>query len=139
VVHVSVEDAMAFAAWTGKRLPTEGEWEAATRDADGYAFPWGNDWKTGSCNIEKSAIADTTPVDRFTEFAGDLGIIDAVGNVLEWTLDTCEPPSHVKNGSAYQVVKGGSWISGNDIRLSSRFRWNAESPSNIVGFRCVAI
>jgi len=139
VVHVSVEDAMAFAAWTGKRLPTENEWEAATRDADGNALPWGNDWKSGSCNIEESAIADTTPVDKYTQFATGLGIIDAIGNVLEWTLDTCEPPSRVKNGSTYHVVKGGSWISGNDIRLSSRFKWNADSPSNIVGFRCVAI
>ena len=139
VVHVSVEDAMAFAAWTGKRLPTENEWEAAARDANGYVFSWGNDWKSGSCNIEESAIADTTPVDKYTEFAGGLGIIDAIGNVLEWTLDTCEPPPHVRNGSTFHVVKGGSWISGNDIRLSSRFKWNAETPSNILGFRCVAI
>jgi formylglycine-generating enzyme required for sulfatase activity len=139
VVHVSVEDAMAFAAWTGKRLPTEDEWESAARNANGHAFPWGNDWKSGSCNIEESAIADTTPVDKYTEFASDLGMVDAIGNVLEWTLDTCEPPSHVKNNSTYHIVKGGSWISGNDIRLYGRFKWNAESPSNNLGFRCIAI
>jgi formylglycine-generating enzyme required for sulfatase activity len=137
VVQVSLEDAMAFAAWTGKRLPTENEWEAAARTEDGRVFPWGNEMKGNSCNIEESSVADTTVVNKYVEFENDFGIVDAIGNVLEWTLDTCEPPSHVKNTSPYRIVKGGSWISGNDIRLFGRFRCNAESPSNILGFRCV--
>ncbi len=138
VVQVSLEDAMAFAAWIGKRLPTENEWEAAARTAHGYVFPWGNEMKSNSCNIEESSVADTTVVNKYIEFENDFGIVDAIGNVLEWTLDTCEPPSHVKNTSTYRIVKGGSWISGNHVRSFSRFRWNAESPSNILGFRCVA-
>jgi formylglycine-generating enzyme required for sulfatase activity len=138
VVQVSLEDALAFAAWTGKRLPTENEWEAAARTEDGRVFPWGNEMKGNSCNIEESSVADTTVVNKYIEFENDLGIVDSIGNVLEWTLDTCEPPSHVKNTSPYRIVKGGSWISGNDVRLFSRFRCNGESPSNILGFRCVA-
>jgi len=138
VVQVSLEDAMAFAAWIGKRLPTENEWEAAARTAHGHVFPWGNEMKSNSCNIEESFVADTTVVNKYIEFENDFGIVDAIGNVLEWTLDTCEPPSYVKNTSTYRIVKGGSWISGNDVRSFSRFRWNAESPSNILGFRCVA-
>lgn len=138
VVQVSLEDAMAFAAWTGKRLPTENEWEAAARTADGRVFPWGNDMKGNSCNIEESSVADTTVVNKYIEFENDFGIVDAIGNVLEWTLDTCEPPSYVKNTSIYRIVKGGSWISDNDVRLFSRFRWNGQLPSNILGFRCVA-
>ncbi|MBW1739557.1 MAG: SUMF1/EgtB/PvdO family nonheme iron enzyme [Deltaproteobacteria bacterium] len=138
VVQVSLEDAIAFAAWTGKRLPTEDEWEAAARTADGYVLPWGNDWKRDSCNIEESAIADTTPVDKYIEFENEFGIVDTIGNVVEWTLTTCEPPPHVENRAKYYIIKGGSWISGNDIRLFSRFKWDAESPSNILGFRCVA-
>jgi len=138
VVQVSREDAMAFAAWTGKRLPTEDEWEAATRAADGYVLPWGNDWQRDACNIEDRSIADTTPVDRYMDSGNNFGIIDAIGNVLEWTMEPCEPPSHAKHDVKYYVAKGGSWISGNDIRLFNRFRLEAEMHSNILGFRCVA-
>ena len=138
VVQVSLEDAMAFAAWTGKRLPTEDEWEAASRTAHGYVFPWGNNWEKNSCNIEESSIGDTTPVDRYIAFANEFGIADAVGNVLEWTLDRLEPPCSVDNRSTYCIAKGGSWVSGSDIRLFSRFQFEPDSPSNILGFRCVA-
>jgi formylglycine-generating enzyme required for sulfatase activity len=138
VVQVSLEDAMAFAAWTGKRLPAEDEWEAATRTADGYVLPWGNDWQRDACNIEDRSIADTTPVDRYMDSANNFGIVDAIGNVLEWTMEPCEPPSHAKHDVKYYVAKGGSWISGNDIRLFNRFKLETESHSNILGFRCVA-
>ncbi|MDQ7838587.1 MAG: SUMF1/EgtB/PvdO family nonheme iron enzyme [Thermodesulfobacteriota bacterium] len=138
VVQVSREDALAFAAWTGKRLPTEDEWEAATRTADGYVLPWGNDWQRDACNIEDRSIADTTPVDRYMDSGNNFGIIDAIGNVLEWIMEPCEPPSHAKHNVKYYVAKGGSWISGNDIRLFNRFRLEAEMHSNILGFRCVA-
>ncbi|TSA06777.1 MAG: hypothetical protein D4R73_10815 [Deltaproteobacteria bacterium] len=138
VVQVSLEDALAFAAWTGKRLPAEDEWEAATRTADGYVLPWGNDWQRDACNIEDSSIADTTPVDRYMDFENDFGIVDAIGNVLEWTMKPCEPPSHAKHDVKYYVAKGGGWTSGNDMRLFNRFRLEAETHSNILGFRCVA-
>jgi formylglycine-generating enzyme required for sulfatase activity len=139
VVHVSLEDAIAFAAWTGRRLPTESEWESAARGVNAHAYPWGNDWMEDSCNIEENAVGDATPVDKYIEFASELGIVDAIGNVLEWTMDACKPPFHVKNVSTYRIVKGGSWISGNDIRLFSRFKWNDRLSSNILGFRCVAV
>ncbi len=138
VVQVSLEDAMAFAAWTGKRLPTEDEWEAASRTAHGYIFPWGKDWKKESCNIEESYIGDTTPVGKYIGFANDLEIVDTIGNVLEWILVSSKSPSYVKNGSQYYIAKGGSWISGDNIRLFSRFNLEPESHSNILGFRCVA-
>ena len=138
VVQVSPEDAIAFAAWTGKSIPTEDEWEAASRTAKGYAYPWGNEWNKDSCNIEESYVGDTTPVDKYVEFANDYEIVDVVGNVLEWTLDRSELPSLVNDRSKYFVVKGGSWISGNGIRLFSRFKLEPKSHSNILGFRCVA-
>ncbi len=138
VVQVSLEDAMAFAAWTGKRLPTENEWEAAARTADGRVFPWGNEWKSSSCNIEESSVSDTASVDTYVKLENDFGIVDTLGNVLEWTLDTYEAPYNAKNSLRCQIAKGGSWISGNNIRPCSRFKVDPAAPANIIGFRCVA-
>jgi len=94
--------------------------------------------KTLVINIEESSIGDTTPVDKYIELANDFGIVDTIGNVVEWTSDTSELPSYIKNRSKFYIIKGGSWISGNDIRLFSSFKLEPESHSNILGFRCVA-
>jgi formylglycine-generating enzyme required for sulfatase activity len=138
VVQISMEDARAFAAWTGKRLPTENEWEAASRTANGWILPWGQEWKKDACNIEDSYTADTTPVDNYLEFENNFGIVDTIGNVLEWTDSIFEDLSKINNEEKYRVVKGGSWISENDIRSFSRFMIKPNSHSNIIGFRCVA-
>lgn len=138
VVQISMEDAMAFAAWTGKRLPTENEWEAASRTANGWIFPWGPEWKKDACNIEDSCTAATTPVDKYVEFENDFGIIDTIGNVLEWTNDSFDSTFQKNHGAKYRAVRGGSWISGNDVRLFNRFMMEPGSHSNILGFRCVA-
>jgi len=139
VVQVSLEDAMAFAAWTGKRIPTENEWEAAARTAKALALPWGDTWKEDCCNIEDLAVADTTPVDAFSSGANALGLVDTLGNVLEWTSDVWGSPPGRPRTSGYYIAKGGSWISEKDIRLYSRFKVQADAPSNIVGFRCVVL
>ncbi len=135
-VHVAFKDAMAFAAWTGKRLPMENEWEAAARTLRSYAFPWGNEWKDNACNTEETALADTTPVDTFKEAENELGIGDTLGNVLEWTSDRC--PSSVPTHSPirYQILKGGSWVSQKGVNLTARFKMDPLATSNIVGFRC---
>ncbi len=138
VVQINIEDAVAFAAWTGKRLPTEDEWEAASRTGMGWLFPWGKDWKNDSCNIEDSCISDTTPVDKYVEFENDFGIVDTMGNVLEWTLDGHGISLNGENRPKYNFARGGSWVSGNDIKLFSRFKLEPEIHSNILGFRSVA-
>jgi formylglycine-generating enzyme required for sulfatase activity len=86
-VQVSLEDACAFAAWTGKRIPTEIEWEAAARTSRSYLYPWGNTWLDDACNLEKSLLGDTSPVDQYVKFANEYEVADILGNVLEWTLD----------------------------------------------------
>jgi formylglycine-generating enzyme required for sulfatase activity len=139
VVQVSLEDACAFAAWTGKRIPTEKEWEAAGRSARGNVHPWGNEWADNSCNVEKSYIGDTTPVDKYLEFANEYGVADTLGNVLEWTLDVWETQKPGEKNTDIHVVKGGSWISDSPICLSNRFPMDKNTSSNVLGLRCVAI
>ncbi len=134
VVQVSLEDAVAFAAWTGKRLPTEEEWEAAMRTPKGHEFPWGNEWKNDACNVEESCIGDTTAVDQYLAFANGLGIADGLGNVMEWTLTRGSGPD-----DARRTAKGASWIAGNGITLGGRTLLELDARSNILGFRCVAV
>ncbi len=135
VVQVSFEDAQAFAAWTGKRLPTEIEWEAAARTPRGLVYPWGGQWQEGACNIEQSLHGDTTPVDLYIKFANAAEVADMLGNVLEWTIDVIGD----QETSETHIVKGASWISHDDASLADRHYIEKKTASNILGFRCVAI
>ena len=132
VVQVSIEDAIAFSHWIKKRIPNEIEWEAGTRTQKGYEYPWGNTWHKDRCNIEATANSDTTPVDLYRQWENDFGIVDALGNVLEWT---CSKKS-VSN-KLYYITKGGSWINNQIPYLSQRYLYHQEYSSNIIGFRCV--
>lgn len=100
VVWVSPEDARAYAAWAGKRLPTEAEWQYAAQGTDGRKFPWGNKMEPGRCN---DRLNRTTPVDAFPEGASPFGVMDMVGNVWQLTGDVYD------NGVyAYTIIRGGS-------------------------------
>jgi formylglycine-generating enzyme required for sulfatase activity len=138
VVQVSLEDALSFAVWTGKRIPSEHEWEAATRTSKGYEYPWGKKYKENRCNIESSLVGDTTPVDKYKRNINSYGIVDAIGNILEWTRDKTEISIDESSELFEYIIKGGSWISGENIRLSDRLSVEPGHTSNILGFRCVA-
>jgi formylglycine-generating enzyme required for sulfatase activity len=136
VVQVSQDDALAFAAWIGKSLPTEVQWEAAARTDKGYAYPWGNQWVLHACNMEDSAVSGTTAVDHYLDFMNDFHLADLVGNVLEWTCDSIPSPYNATKNMRFLVAKGGSFISSGPVPLWSRFVFKEDYTSNIVGFRC---
>lgn len=107
VVLVALADARAHADWlsrqTGEtwRLPTEREWEKAARGPDGRAFPWGDTWDETRLNSHDAGPFDTLPVGRFPAGASPFGLLDAAGQVFEWTGTAA--------GAGRQIVKGGSW------------------------------
>lgn len=107
VVMVSHADAVAYADWlsdqTGQvwRLPTVVEWEKAARGPDGRMFPWGDTWDAARLNSDDSGPFDTMPVGQFPQGASPYGLLDAAGQVYEWTA--------TRAGAGRYLVKGGSW------------------------------
>lgn len=107
VVLVSYEDATAYAAWlsaeTGARwrLPSEDEWEKAARGREGWRFPWGERFEPGLLNSHDLGPFDTVPVGRYPGGASPFGMLDAAGQVFEWTATAA--------GQGRRIVKGGSW------------------------------
>jgi formylglycine-generating enzyme required for sulfatase activity len=137
VVQVSRQDALAFAAWAGKRLPSEDEWEAAARGHEGLLFPWGKEWHRELTNTESSLTGDTTPVIRHGKPSmSPFGVYDLLGNVFEWTATVHTPSRPVSNRTPpVYVLKGGCWTSKTGIAAAARLL-EPDTWSNTIGFRC---
>jgi formylglycine-generating enzyme required for sulfatase activity len=145
VVLVTWEDANAYAAWAGKRLPTEAEWERAARYTDGRRWPWGNEFVEEHCNTKETQVGGTTPVGRYSPGGDSLeGVGDMTGNVWEWTASLFRPyPYDANDGresqeaAGWRVLRGGSWSNPLDrARCTARLDGDFLFFSN-VGFRCV--
>ncbi len=138
VVQVSHDDATAFAAWAGKRLPTEEEWEAVARGNKGQLFPWGNMWLEHLGNFESACLGDTSPVDSHgREAMSPFGIYDLLGNVFEWTATPYEKGfAHAQPSDIIYVLKGGCWTSSGTITAAHRRLEKRKYWANIIGFRC---
>jgi gamma-glutamyl hercynylcysteine S-oxide synthase len=145
VTWVSLEDARAYAAWAGKRLPHEWEWQYAAQGGDGRIYPWGNNWSAGAVPVpDKSrTMRGPDPVDGHPQGASPFGVMDLVGNVWQWTEEFTDAHTRaaILRGGEYYQPQGSMWYFPQAYKLSEHGKYLLTAPgldrSGGVGFRCV--
>lgn len=145
VTWVAIEDARAYAAWAGKRLPHEWEWQVAAQGRDGRRYPWGNDWDetmVPAINRGRTLVAPDD-VDAHPAAASPFGLLDLVGNVWQWTDEYADAHTRaaiLRGGSSYQP-QTSHWYFPQAYRLDQHGKYLLMAPckdrSGSVGFRCV--
>lgn len=164
VVQVAYPDAAAYAAWAGRRLPSEAEWEYAARAGSDTTYAWGeeptldgalmaNTWQGRFPYRNDGALGwiGTSPVGTFP--ANGFGLVDMIGNVWEWTTtpfsahhrpqpqSACCPPPADPDPAVNQTLKGGSHLCAPEYchryRPAARSPQSQDSSTTHIGFRCV--
>ena len=106
VTWVSLEDARAYAAWAGKRLPHEWEWQYAAQGTDGRLYPWGNEWNAAAVPpVEKRRVMRApTDVDAYPQGASPFGVMDLAGNVWQWTDEFTDAHTRAGNSAGRKLL-----------------------------------
>lgn len=143
-------EAMAFCHWLSEKLgytvqlPTEEQWERATRGTDGRNYPWGEEYRSGYANINETLdegglyyLDQATAVGLYPQGGSPEGVLDLAGNVWEWCLNKFRNPEDIDlPGTGSRVLRGGAWRYGSDIaRASSRRGYDPDDRYLSVGFR----
>ena len=152
VAGIPWQDAAAYCAWAGGRLPTEAEWEYAARGAQGAIFPWGDEFDCVGGNFWDDdtgcddGYPEPAPVGSFPKGSSWCGALDLAGNVWEWVADAYGPypaeaqanPTGPASGGE-RILRGGSW---GYLPAFSRTAYRYPVPPAAdylaVGFRCAA-